>query len=212
MTPERFYHLQYKIFSLTTEIDRKVGQLIDELEKMNMMDNTYIILMSDNGLFQGEHGLMSKGLHYEESVRVPLFIVGPGITPGFDDQSLATNLDIAPTLLDLAGIPIPENMHGMSLKKTLMDKTPFSRSYAMLEHPDENTTLEVRPAYSLRSRQWKYIQTFENGNDEPFTFEELYNLNNDPFEMENLAGDPAYRQLINDLREELKSTISQLAP
>ena len=212
MTPERFFHYQYMIFSLVTEIDRKMGQLFDELEKMNMRDNTYIIFMSDNGLFQGEHGLMSKGLHYEESVRVPLFIAGPGITPGFDDQSLVTNLDIAPTLLDLAGIPIPENMHGMSLKKTLMDKTPLDRSYAMLEHPDENTTLEVQPAYSLRSRQWKYIQTFENGNDKPFTFEELYNLHNDPFEMENLAGDPAYNGLINDLRAELKSTISQLSP
>jgi arylsulfatase A-like enzyme len=212
MTPERFFEYQYATFSLVSEIDHKMGQLFDELEKMNLRDNTYIIFMGDNGLFQGEHGLMSKGLHYEESVRVPLFIVGPGIAPGFDDQSLVTNLDIAPTFLDLAGIPVPGNMHGLSLRKTLLEKIPLAGSYAMLEHPDENTTLEVRPAYSLRSPQWKYIQTFENGSDKPFTFEELYNLHDDPFEMKNIAGDRGNKQLIVDLRAELKSRISRLTP
>ena len=207
MTPERFFEYQFNTFALVTELDRKLGHLFAELERMNLRRNTYIIFMSDNGLFQGEHGLMSKGLHYEESVRVPLFIVGPGISPGFDDRNLVANIDIAPTLLDLAGIDIPENMHGVSLKKTILDRTPLDRPYLLHEHPDENHTLEIQPVYSLRSHRWKYIQTYENGKERPYTFEELYDLHDDSYEMRNLVEDPQYKDFLQFLRTELESQL-----
>lgn len=203
MTPERYWECQYASFTMMTVLDRVLGRLFDALEAMELRGSTYIVFMSDNGLFQGEHGLMSKALHYEESVRVPLFVVGPGIAPGFDDRSLPTNVDIAPTLLDLAGLPVPESMHGTSLRTVLFDRTPLARAFVLLEHPDTNPTLEVRPAYSLRSRRWKHIRTYEDGANRAFTHEELYDLEHDPFEMANLAGRPEHGELLDCLRKEL---------
>lgn len=203
MTPERFRDAQYRIYAMMSEVDIALGRLFDALETLNLRENTYVVLMGDNGLFDGEHGLMSKGLHYEASVRVPLFIVGPGIRPGFDDRSLPTNVDIAPTLLELAGLVVPANMHGDSLKQAAKERIPLDRAYVLLEHPDENTVLETRTAYSLRSREWKYIRTYENGKDEPYTFEELYDLFADPYELNNIADDPDQAERMAFLRVEL---------
>ena len=210
MTPERYRESQYMWFILITELDHALGRLIYALEENGLMRNTFIIFMGDNGTFHGEHGFMSKGLHYEESVRVPFFAVGPGIAPGLDEKSLVSNLDIAPTLLDFAGLPIPENMHGASLKPVLLEDKPFEREYVMLEHPDFNPELETRTAYSLRSKKWKYIRTYEDGRDSPHTFEELYDLENDPFEMNNLAADPERGPLLQSLRDRLETNRAQI--
>jgi len=204
MTPKRYWDCQYASFTMMTEIDRALGRLFSALEEMDLRRSTYILFMGDNGLFQGEHGLMSKALHYEESVRVPFFAVGPGISPGLDEQSLITNIDIAPTLLEFAGLSVPDNMHGMSLKKVLLEQTPLERDYVLLEHPDVNPVLETRTAFGLRSDRWKYIRTYEDGKDKPYTFEELYDLKEDPYEMQNLATDPERAPFIRLLREELE--------
>lgn len=200
MTPERFRSYQFKIYSMMAELDHALGRLFEAMEEMGLMDDTYILMSSDNGLFDGEHGLMSKGLLYEEAVRVPLFLVGPGIEPGFDALSLPANIDFAPTLLDLAGLEIPAHMHGFSLKDVAKCRVPLNREYLLLEHPEENPTLEILPNFALRSREWKYIRTYENGVDEPHTFEELYNLLDDPFELTNLADDPEHARLLDRLR------------
>jgi arylsulfatase A-like enzyme len=201
MTAER-YRSGQGYFGQITEMDHSLGKLFEALESMGFRENTYIVFTSDNGLFRGDHGFMSKALHYEESIRVPMFIVGPGIESGYDD-SLVTNADIAPTLLDLAGIQVPDSMHGKSLKKVLLEQQPLEREYVLFELPDANKVLETRPCYSLRSSRWKYIQTFEDGKHEPYTFEELYDLQVDRFEMSNLANHPKYKDLLNQLRLEL---------
>lgn len=212
MTPERFRDSVYKIYALMSEVDLAMARLFELLEKEKLMENTYVVFMGDNGLFEGEHGLMSKGLHYEESVRVPFFVAGPGIRPGVDDQSLPTNIDLAPTLLDFAGLEIPANFHGRSLRPVLEEGEPLDRDFVLLEHPETNTVLEIRPAFSLRSKEWKYIQTYEEGKEAPFTFEELYYLKDDPFEIENLAADPAQADRISLFRGELDRLRKQLAP
>lgn len=205
MTDER-YRDNKDYFGQVTEMDRSLGKLFGALEKMNLRRNTYIFFMSDNGLFLGEFGLMSKALHYEPAIRVPMFVVGPGIRSGWDDENMVTNADIAPTLLDLAGVTIPANMHGKSLKNLLLEGKSLNRSYLLFELPDAyEKLLETRAAYSIRSDRWKYIQTFEDGNDQPYTFEELYDLQEDPYEMNNLAGDLAKQTLISQLRSEMTS-------
>jgi len=206
MTPERYRDSVRKVHTLMSEVDLALARLFKVMEAKNLMDNTYVVLMGDNGLFEGEHGLMSKGLHYEEAVRVPFFVLGPGIPPGVDGRSLPTNLDIAPTLLDFAGLEIPDNLHGRSLRSVLENRVPLERDYVLLEHPEVNKTLEIRPAFSLRSRDWKYIRTYENGADKPATFEELYNLREDPFELNNLADHPEQTQRLAAFRDELNHT------
>jgi arylsulfatase A-like enzyme len=208
MTAKRYRDERAECFGLITEMDRSLGKLFSKLEELGVSDNTYIVFMSDNGIFRGDHGFMSKALHYEESLRVPLFIVGPGIASGYDD-SLVSNVDIAPTLLDLAGIDIPENMHGKSLKATLLENIPLERSFVLCELPDANNILETCAAYSLRSQRWKYIQTFEEGNDKPYTYEELYDLKVDPFEMNNLSNHPGQQGYLKQLRVELDAQRQQ---
>lgn len=210
MTPERYQECQYASFTMMTELDDALGKLFHELERLGLMGNTYILFMGDNGLFQGEHGLMSKALHYEESVRVPFFAVGPGISSGEDNQSLVANIDIAPTLLDMADLPIPATMHGTSLKKLLTAGTLLDREYLLLEHPDVNPILETRTAFSLRSLQWKYIRSYENGKDQPYTFEELYSRENDPFELNNLIGNPEYAAVRREVRTELETQLQKV--
>lgn len=210
MTPQRYQECQYASFTMMTELDDALGKLFHELEHLELLENTYILFMGDNGLFQGEHGLMSKALHYEESVRVPFFAVGPGIIAGEDRQSLVANIDIAPTLLDLAELPIPATMHGTSLKKLLTDGILLDRKYLLLEHPDVNPILETRTAFSLRSLKWKYIRSYENGKEQPYTFEELYSLENDPFEQNNLAGNPEYAAVLHDVRTELEAQLQKV--
>jgi arylsulfatase A-like enzyme len=202
MTEQRYRDRQ-GYFGQITEMDKSLGKLFSALDDMNLRENTYVIFMSDNGLFLGEHGLMSKALHYEESIRVPMFAVGPGIPNGYED-SMVTNADIAPTILDLAGISIPGNMHGESLKNALLKQKPLDREYVLFELPDYNEMLETHPAYTIRSKRWKYIQTFENGKEKPYTFEELYDLENDPYEMSNLIEGFQDKKTLNQLRAKLE--------
>lgn len=209
MTPER-YQGNFSFLRLVTEMDFTLGRLFAALERKGLRENTYIVFMSDNGLFRGEHGFGSKGLHYEESVRVPLFIVGPGIAPGFDNRSLPSNLDIAPTLLDLAGLEIPANMHGQSLKPVLQERTPLDRDFVLLELPQAIPALGVLPAFGLRSQRWKYIQTFEDGLAAGPTFEELYDLLLDRWEMNNLADAPEQAERMRALREELERRLGDI--
>lgn len=191
-------------FMQITELDRSLGRLFAFLEAEGLMESTYIVYMSDNGVFSGQHGLVSKGLPYEGAIRVPLFVAGPGISGGRQDsRSVVSNVDIAPTLLDLAGLPVPARMHGKSIKPLLKNDIPLGREFVMLELPVENPNFETMPAFALRSADWKFIQTYENGLDEPHTFEELYDLQNDPYELVNIVAKPQHRETVERLRAEL---------
>jgi arylsulfatase A-like enzyme len=188
-----------------TELDRALGRLFETLESQGLMESTYIVFMSDNGIFNGQHGLGSKGLLYDAVVRVPLFVAGPGISGGRRDRvTQVSNVDIAPTILDLAGLPIPERMHGLSIKPLLKDNIALEREFVFLELPTPNPSLETLPAFGLRSTRWKFIQTYENGLDEPLTFEELYDLKNDPYELRNVVVESEHQDLVEKLRAELE--------
>ena len=97
-----------------TDMDASLGRLLDKINEMELSGSTYIIFMGDNGWFLGEHGLTSKVLAYEDSMRVPFIISGPEIDPG-RNENLVLNVDILPTILQLAGIKVPLNVHGSSI-------------------------------------------------------------------------------------------------
>jgi N-acetylglucosamine-6-sulfatase len=200
-------------------VDEMVGSLVEELEAAGELENTFIFFTSDNGWFQGEHRVRSgKNRPYEESARVPLFVRGPGVPAGSKMDALALNTDFAPTFADLAGVEFPAD--GRSLAPLLNGEEPTSwRSAVLLERlPVEEGGGGGKgkgkgkgktgpggvpkgpsggsPAFeAVRTEAHKYIE-YDNGEAE------LYDLANDPYELENVYGtaDPS---LLEDLEAKL---------
>lgn len=164
-------------------VDRAVGAIVDRLEEKGVLEKTVFIFTSDNGLLWGEHNLYIRKLFaYEEAVRVPLLMVVPGVEPRTEGQLVAMNLDVGPTLLNLAGI-IKES-DGLSLVPLLVDQHSPWRTEILFESLAFNTIWAA-----LRTERWKYVE-YLNGT------KELYDLSNDPYEEQSLHKDRAYGTLI----------------
>jgi len=177
-------HIQ-KYYAAITEMDAALAQVFKTLDDVGLHDDTYVFFMGDNGWLMGEHGFTSKVLPYEESMRVPMIVAGPGINATVD-RHLVLNVDLAPTLLELAGLPLPEKMHGTSLVPLLRGSRVEWRSSFLYEAP--TPSLGSWPLVAVRTERWKYIQTFDKDEPTCLAFEELYHLHRDPHEMRNLAG------------------------
>lgn len=192
-------------------LDRGVGQICQTLKDLKLDKNTYIIYISDNGYLWGEHGLGGKWLLYEESIRVPLMITGPGIPAGMKGKKLndlALNIDIAPTILELAGIPVPVEMDGKSLYVKLKGSTVPLRTDFFMEHADVITVKEtpIPDSRGIRSGEWKYIRYI---NEKPVV-EEMYHLKKDPLESHNLINDDKYAIVKNQLRKRYDAYVQKL--
>ena len=177
-------------------VDRSIGAILDALASKGRLDRTIIIVTSDNGYMWGEHGLWGKNKPYEESLRVPLLVVVPGIAAREDDHLVAADLDVAPTIYDAAGISARSD--GVSLLPLMRDPgTPWSDELFF-----EKTTHSRSPNgiwAGLRKGKWKYVR-YALGD------QELYDLEADPYELENVAGDPAY----DDVRTSMSERVNQL--
>ncbi len=175
-------------YAAITKLDDILGRLFDAIDGLDLRNNTYIVVMSDNGWLLADHGMAGKVMAYEPSIRVPMFVLGPDIQPGTTD-ALVQNIDVAPTLLDMAGIPIPETMHGRSLLPLLRGETTEFREIAVYE------TLVgfggTHPMLGAFDSRYKVIQTRSPDDMAVLEFAELYDVTMDPFEMTNLWNDPA---------------------
>ncbi|HKF48975.1 MAG TPA: sulfatase [Terracidiphilus sp.] len=180
--------------------DRNVGAVWQELERQNIANDTAVLLSSDHGFFLGEHHFYDKRLMYEPSIRVPMMLRYPGhVKAGTKDDEMVLNLDMAPTLLDIAGVPVPSEMQGRSMLPLAEGKpnVPWREDwlYEYYEYPGfEN----VRPCRGIRTDRYKLIQFFV----EPQEFE-LYDLKTDPDEVNNLYGKAGYEELTAHLKERL---------
>jgi len=180
--------------------DRNMGAVWQALEKKNLVKDTAVVLSSDHGFFLGEHHLYDKRLMYEPSIRVPMMVSCPGrIKAGLKSDSMVLNVDLAPTLLELAGLPIPPDMQGKSMLALAEGKTnvPWRNDwlYEYYEYPGfEN----VRPCRGVRTDRYKLIHFFI----EPQEFE-LYDLKTDPEEMNNLYGKAGFAELTAMLKARL---------
>jgi arylsulfatase A-like enzyme len=189
-------------------LDRSVGKIMQALEDLNLEKNTIVVYLSDNGFLWGEHGLGGKWLLYEESMRVPMIIQGPGIPRkmrGKKLDNLALNIDIAPTILDMAGIPVPTEMDGMSLYSQLRGIHAPVRADFFMEHVDiVKVDYPIPDCRGVRTEDWKYIRYI---NVEP-EVEEMYHLKLDPKETRNLANDENYREIKDHLKERYQEYLS----
>lgn len=201
----RWKYQQYMrdYLATTLAVDDNVGRLLKYLEDIGELDNTIIVYTSDQGFFLGEHGWFDKRFMYEECQRMPLLIRYPKIIqPGSKSKALSMNVDFAPTLLDMAGVKIPKDMQGKSLLPILERKgeTPKdwrkSVYYHYYEYPAEHS---VKRHYGIRTQDFKLIH-FYNDIDEW----EMYDLNKDPSEMNNIYQNSAYITKKNELIQELK--------
>jgi len=181
-------------------VDDNVGRVLDAMDQLKLTNSTMVLYAGDNGFFIGEHHFFDKRFMYEESIRVPLLIRYPGkIKPGKTSEKLVLNVDVAPTLLDMAGIGLPENgLDGRSMKSLLLANNSEWRKdflYEYYEYPGPHSGKKCR---GVRTERWKYIHFFE----EPQEYE-LYDLENDPHEMNNLINDPELRPVVVRLRQRL---------
>ena len=184
-------------------VDEGVGQLFKALEEAKQLDRTLIIFSSDNGFFWGEHGLADKRWAYDESIRDPLLMRYPRlIKAGTTLDQFVLNIDIAPTLLELAGAPIARTIQGRSLLPLLKDeKTPW-RASLLSEYFQEKAYPRVPAWKAVRTERWKYIQYVDlTGLDE------LYDLKADPYEMKNLVKETDAQPALQEMKAELKKLL-----
>lgn len=194
-TPELYQENVKNYYRLITGIDDAIGRMMQKLEKLGIADNTIIIVMGDNGMFLGEHGMEGKWWGYEESVRVPLLIYNP-VSPDKIKQyrapQMALNIDIAPTILGIAGIKAPKTMQGLDLFALLENKIPerkdFFYQYYFLGGP------RLPRQEGVVTSRFKYMNYFEDN------YEELFDIRFDPHETKNLAKDPRYKAELDVLR------------
>ena len=189
-------------------IDEGVGKILKALKETGQLDNTIIVLASDNGYFYGEHGLsVERRLAYEESIRMPLLVrYYKLIRPGTVRNEFALNIDLAPTLLELAGVAAPGTMQGRSLVPLLNGKQPAWRSSFLIEYySDKVFPRMTQMGYkAVRNEQWKYIHYLElEGMDE------LYDLKADPYEMENLIHQRGAAGALAKMKHEMERLLQE---
>ena len=215
------YGLMGAYYGMVRFIDDAVGQIVDALDELGLRERTIVVFCSDHGDFMGEHGMQCKGgVFYDCLTRVPLIVSWPGQTPaGRREESMVNLTDVVPTFLRLQGLEVPPSMHSRGLP-ALTDAQPRDAAFseygaggppfrmadlARMPRPYGRRTLiqslQWREAEGrrkmVRTREWKYVHDPMGDRDE------LYDLVNDPWELENVVDDPAHGDVVAALRVRL---------
>jgi arylsulfatase A-like enzyme len=183
-------------------VDESVGRVLDTLEKTGLAANTLVVYTSDQGFFLGDHGWYDKRFMYEESLRMPFLVRLPGVIPaGSVCEDMFLNLDFAPTFLDLAGVSVPGEMQGLSALEFLRGKTPEDWRQEIYYHYYEYPAVHMaKRHYGIRTRRFKLIHFYYD-----IDAWELYDLEKDPRELNNVYDDPSYRDIRKELSERLRA-------
>lgn len=177
--------------------DAQAGLILDALEKNGLTDSTIVLFTSDHGYHMGEHGHWQKTTLFENATRVPLIIAGPGVEArGQAATTPVEMVDFYPTLTELAGLPAPKFLSGVSLVPALKDNSALPRETALSQYSN---------GYSLRTIRWRYTEWGEKGE----AGKELYDHESDPEEMENLANDPNQATTMATLAKRLHARIEE---
>jgi len=211
MSPEEIKKYNYQRFikdycRVIASLDDNVGRMLDCLESTGLAENTIVIYTSDNGFFLGDHGWFDKRFMYEESLRIPFVVRYPReIKPGSVNDRFILNVDYAPTFLDYAGVPIPADMQGHSLRPLFRGETPkdwrTSIYYHYYEYPGPH---KARPQYGVRTDRYKLIHYYTVNEWE------LFDLPKDPRELKSVYADPAYAGVVTQMKAELERLRAEL--
>ena len=196
----KFQRYMRDYMKVVKSLDDNVGRILDYLDKKGLLENTLIVYTSDQGFYMGEHGWFDKRFMYEESMRTPLIMRLPkDFDKKGDISQLVQNIDYAPTFLDLARVPVPEDMQGISLLPLLKGENPKnwrkSLYYHFYEYPAEHA---VKRHYGVRTDKYKLIHFYND-----IDAWELYDLEKDPTEMHNVFDDPEYGKVVDFMNREL---------
>lgn len=204
LTEWKYQRYMKDYLATAASLDRNIGRVLDYLDEHNLSENTLVIYMSDQGFYLGEHGWFDKRFMYEESFRTPMLVRYPGvIKPGTESDDFIMNLDVAPTMLDVAGLEIPAEMQGESFLPVLTKKSAKGRD-AMFYHYYENGEHSVSPHFGVRTERYKLIRFYKRVESW-----ELFDLKKDANEMENLYGKPGYEKTTAKLKAKLAELIEQ---
>ena len=203
-----FYQLYMKDYLQCIEsVDDSVGQLLKYLDESGLAKNTIVVYTSDQGFYLGEHGWFDKRFMYEESLRTPLVIRWPGvIQPGTVEKSIVSNVDFAPTFLEAAGVEVPSDVQGRSMRPILRGEEPKDRRKSFYYHfyEDKDADHHVARHDGVTTGKAKLIHFYL------LNEWELYDLEQDPHEMMNVYGKPEYAKLQAELTAELTRLRTEL--
>ena len=178
-------------YGMISFMDQQIGRILDRLEDLGMLERTLIVFTTDHGHFLGQHGLTAKGaFHYEDLIRLPFLVAGPGVPAGRRTNAIQSLVDLAPTFLEASGIPIPGIMQGVSQLDVWQGRAGSARDWAIVENRHQPTRLTVR---TYVEQQYK-ATIYRNGDAG-----ELFDLANDPDERCNRWDDPAYAAIRSGL-------------
>jgi arylsulfatase A-like enzyme len=180
-------------------VDESIGRILEYVEQSDQADSTVVIYMGDNGFCFGEHGLIDKRHMYEASMRIPMLVHAPGLAEsGKVIDQLVQNIDVAPTILDLAGIAVPHSMDGQSFKGLLEGKEMPWRSEVFYEYYWERNFPQTPTVHGVRTERYKYMHYHGI-----WDIDELYDLKNDPDEKYNLIDKPEHKQVVDDFNKKM---------
>ena len=214
---EKQKELIHGYYAAISYMDAQVGILLNTLESLGTLDNTIIVLWGDHGWHLGDHDLWNKHTNLEEATRAPLIIAGPGIKSG-KTNSLTEFVDVFPTICDLAGVAIPKNLDGKSLKPLMLNNKAKGKEYAISQYPRKLKKAEMAKlgytdakmmGYSLRTNQYRYTIWMNNFNSKEVFNEsqvyasEMYDYEKDPLEKVNVVNDKNYTSISASLKSKM---------
>ncbi|MFC1757764.1 sulfatase [Planctomycetota bacterium] len=187
-------------------VDDSIGRVMDQLKKMEIHDETLVIYMGDNGFMFGEHGLIDKRVAYETSIRVPMLMQCPDLFDGGKvvEQAVA-NIDVAPTIMNAMGLEKPAHMDGQSMTPLAQGKDVQWREYFLYNYYWEKNFPHSPTVFALRGQRFKYITYYGL-----WDTDELYDLESDPNEANNLINDPAFKEMAKTMERQLYARMNEL--
>ena len=206
-----FENMVHGYWGTILSVDDSVGRLREHLEKTGQLDNTIIVFLGDNGLLEGEHGMVDKRTMHEPSIRIPIIARYPALAQGKVEQKQVLTCDLGPSLLELCGAPAITNTDGKSWVKLVRAGDPDWRTAWFYEYNYEKQFPYTPNLRGVRTDRWKYMH-YPHGPKIDSTpdkhLAELYDLQNDPEERKNLVADPAHAATVVDLKKQLAASMA----